>query len=224
MDRLQQSMSTVQKGQADVVSKMDGLEQLIQALREELRENQKKVAVLSQRMDDTQAKLGIRMDQLSQIISQSTAPAPSTESSAPLPTEYYKEAYTDYLAGKIDLAEKGFKSFIDRYPKSDLTDDALFYLADCYLTKKDYAQARLHFDKVLASSAELRAQALFKRALSLEGLKQPENQKVTLQALIKEFPTSQEAQRAKEILENFSAPAKKNKTASNSKSHKRDLE
>ena len=103
---------------------------------------------------------------------------------------------------------------MDRYPESDLTDDAQFYVADSFLSKKDYQRARVEFDKVLSVSQSYRPQALLKRAYALQGTRQAEDQKVTLKTLIKEFPDSSEAQTAEQILKEISKPAPPKKSKS----------
>lgn len=205
IDRLQDSLNQVQKGQADLISKMDELDQTIGTLNEKLDNSQKKMTTLSQKLDDSQSKLGGRMERISTLLSEAT-----TQASVPVPGEVYRTAYGDYVAGKTDLAISGFRNFLRRYPDSDLSDDAQFYLADCYLLKKDFKNARAEFDKVLAQSASYRKQALLKRARALEGSGNARDQKLTLEALIKEFPDTTESDTAKEILKSLE-PARKPK-------------
>lgn len=209
IDRLGDSLNQVQKGQADLVSKMDDLDQTIGALSEKLSDSQKKMTSLSQKLDDTQSKLGGRMEFISKLLSEAT-----TQASVPVPGDLYRSAYGDYVAGKLDLAISGFQTFLQRYPDSDLADDAQFYAADCLLLKKDYKSARAEFDKTLGMSAEFRKQALLKRAYALAGSGNLKDQKLTLQTLVKEFPDSTEADTAKEILKDLAPkPPKKEKAA-----------
>lgn len=209
IDRLQDSMNTMQKSQADLIVQMDELDRSLVALSEKLGENQKKMGTLTQKLDDTQLRLGGRMENISQLLSAAT-----THASVPVPGELYRTAYGDYQSGKIDLAISGFKSFMERYPTSDLVDSAQFYIADCYLIKKDFAQARVEFDKVLSTSIEFRPQALLKRSYCLAELNQRSAQKDTLQALIKEFPGSPEAQTAKQIIKELESELAKEKAKS----------
>ena len=124
IDRVQESLTdssntlrTLQKSQADLISKMDQLDRSLVSLREKLDENQKRMTSLTQKLDDTQVRLGGRMETISRLLSQAT-----TQASVPVPGELYRSAYVDYQSGKLDLAISGFKSFIERYPESDLTD------------------------------------------------------------------------------------------------------
>lgn len=195
IDRLQETLNSMQKGQADLLTKIDEFDQSITALREELSSNQRKMLVLSQKLDDTQLGLRNKMEGIGQLLSGAT-----NQTSLALPSDEYKIAYRDYLAGKIDLSLEGFKNFVDRYPDNDLTEQAEFYLADCYLSKKKFKEARVEFDKVLSTSLELRPQALLKRSYALAGSNDLINQKATLQTLIKEFPKNTEAKTAQQIL------------------------
>ncbi|OGR83410.1 MAG: hypothetical protein A2636_05770 [Elusimicrobia bacterium RIFCSPHIGHO2_01_FULL_64_10] len=207
VDRLQDSLDSVQKSQADLVVKLDELQTTLEALNAGLESNQNKMGDLSVKLDDTQTGLVSRMDLISRLLSEATHYA-----AVAVPGDFYRAAYGDYLAGKIDLALSGFEGFLERYPDSDLADDAQFYLADCRLLKKDFIRARAEFDKVLARSSELRPQALLKRAAALAGSKQPSDRKDTLETLIKEFPDSPEAGQARQILEELKPkpkPAKK---------------
>jgi TolA-binding protein len=195
IDRLQDSLDKVQKSQADLMVKIDELDQTLTVLNEKLGESQKKMTNLTQKLDDSQSRLGGRMESISQLLSAAT-----TQASVPVPGDVYRLAYNDYFSGKLDLAISGFKTFLERYPESDLTDDAQFYLADCYLSKKEYAQAVVEFDKVLSVSQEFRARALLKRAYALQGTKQAKDEIATLRTILKEFPQSQEAEGAKLLL------------------------
>ena len=206
IDRLQDSLNQVQKGQADLISKMDGLDRTIGALNEKLSDSHKKMSALSAKLDDTQSGLGGRMEIISRLLSDAT-----TQAKVAVPSDLYRTAYGDYLSGKIPLAMEGFSQFLQRYPDSDLADDAQFYLADCYLQKRDFKQARTEFDKVLSVSREHRKQALLKRSYALKGEGQTKNQKLTLETLIKEFPDSPESEAAQEMLKELSAPPAKPK-------------
>ena len=57
-----------------------------------------------------------------------------------------KKAYDEqnYLDASLDL-----KAFVEAYPGTERTDDALFYLGDSYFRMKDYALASGQFDRLL---------------------------------------------------------------------------
>ena len=74
-----------------------------------------------------------------------------------------KAAYEreDYLDAIPD-----FKSYIEQFPGTDRTDDALYYLGECYLRQKDYALASGQFDRLQRDfpTSPLQAIALFELA------------------------------------------------------------
>ncbi len=51
---------------------------------------------------------------------------------------------TDYLDAIADL-----KAYVEQYPGTDLTDDALYYLGLAYFDTKDYALASSQFDRLI---------------------------------------------------------------------------
>ena len=168
VDRLQDSLDSVQKSQADLVVKLDELQTTLEALNAGLESNQNKMGDLSVKLDDTQTGLVSRMDLISRLLSEATHYA-----AVAVPGDFYRAAYGDYLAGKIDLALSGFEGFLERYPDSDLADDAQFYLADCRLLKKDFIRARAEFDKVLRAPPAGPTQAR-RRARRFETTLRPE--------------------------------------------------
>ena len=192
MDRLQGSLHQVQKSQADLIAKIDELDRTLNTLSESLSDNQKSMSSLSVKLEDTQAGLGQRMELISRLLSDATQ-----QSKVAVPGDLYRTAYGDYLSGKFSLAREGFAAYLLAYPNSDLADDAQFYLADCYLKKKDYKTARAEFDKLLSISQEFRASALLHRAYALQGMNLTNDERLTLETLIKEFPNSPESEAAK---------------------------
>jgi TolA-binding protein len=184
IDRLQKPVEHLQKGQADLMFKIEALDRSLVLLSEQLTQNQKEMALLSQKLETME------------LLAAST-----TQNRTPVPSEWFEMVYRDYLANKIPLALSGFKKFIEQYPESALVEDAQFYLADCYLIQKEFISARMAFDAVLARSRKWRAQALLKRAYALAGSKKMTDQTLTLKTLIQEFPQSPEAKTAKQILE-----------------------
>ncbi|TMQ58200.1 MAG: outer membrane protein assembly factor BamD [Candidatus Eisenbacteria bacterium] len=59
-----------------------------------------------------------------------------------------------------------FKAFIEQFPGTDRTDDALYYLGESYIHEKDYALASAQFDRLLRDfpTSPFQADALFELA------------------------------------------------------------
>ena len=152
-------------------------------------------------------------------------PAPGAPSSPPPPArpttgalqpqDVYQAAYIDISKGSYSLAIAGFREFLRRYPDHDLAGNAQYWIGEAYLSlargygssDQDKAteslnQAVLEFRKVLANypRGEKVPTAVYKEALALIELKQPETAQQRLQYLVDNFPQAEEAPLARERL------------------------
>src|SRR2546422_1768900 len=114
------------------------------------------------------------------------------------------------------LAIAGFREFLRRYPAHDLAGNAQYWLGEGYLgLARAYAnavqadkeaealsQAVQEVRKVLVnySRADKVSTALYKEALALIELKQPQQAAARLQYLVENFPQAEEAPLARERL------------------------
>jgi len=78
----------------------------------------------------------------------------------------FEAAKAHYDRGDYLDAIPDFKAYVEQYPGTDRTDDALYYLGESYLREKDYALASAQFDRLLRDfpSSPLQADALFELA------------------------------------------------------------
>ena len=132
------------------------------------------------------------------------------------PQDIYQAAYIDFSRGNYSLAIAGFREFLRRYPAHDLAGNAQYWLGEGYLgLARAYAnavqadkeaealsQAVQEFRKVLVnySRADKVSTALYKEALALIELKQPQQAAARLQYLVENFPQAEEAPLARERL------------------------
>jgi len=88
------------------------------------------------------------------------------------PEEDYKKAMELYEKKDYKHARKLFEDFFNVYPGSKYTDDAQFYLAECYFREKDYESALMEYEFLLENFPESRhrEEAYFRRAVCLEKL------------------------------------------------------
>ena len=204
MSQLQIRINELQQNQADLSSKMDKVLSNIGPLSTELKETQNRMSFLGQRLDDAQAAILTKMDKLSEKIS--GAPLPSTL----VPTEIYNTSYADYERGNFDLAIKGFGSYLEKYPNTDLASSAGYYLGESYLSEKDYENALKSFRSVQTAypNSEQAAAAMYKEAavLGLSGKK--DESETVYKNLINKYPNATEAIKAKEKLGIQEADAK----------------
>jgi len=144
-----------------------------------------------------------------------TAPARPT-TGALQPQDIYQAAYIDFSKGSYSLAIAGFREFLRRYPDHDLAGNAQYWIGEGYTAlARSYAnadqadkeaealnQAVQEFRKVLANypRADKASTALYKEALALLDLKQPQQAAARLQYLVDNFPQAEETPLAKERL------------------------
>ncbi|MBI4247270.1 MAG: outer membrane protein assembly factor BamD [Candidatus Rokubacteria bacterium] len=145
------------------------------------------------------------------------APAGSRPSTGSLqPQDLYQAAYIDFSKGTYALAIAGFREFLRRYPGTDLSDNAQYWIGEAYLAmarghadggRPDQAtqalqQAVQEFKKVIANypRGDKAPTALYKEALALIELQQPQLAQQRLQYLIDNFPQAEETPLARERL------------------------
>lgn len=131
------------------------------------------------------------------------APAPSAPPYAPAPpVDLYGEAYGDYMQARYEMAIEGFKQFIKENASSEQAADALFYLGESQYNLKMYKEATASYEQLLSRfprSAKGPA-ARLKKGLAHFELGEKTQGIVELQYCMYEYPTSEEAQMAKEKL------------------------
>lgn len=105
----------------------------------------------------------------------------------------YKEAIRDWA------------EFSATFPKHKLVPNAIFWEGECYYQLKDYANAALKYQVVIAKhpkSNKYRS-SLLKQGICLIRLGKSKSGKYILEDLIKKAPDSAEAKRAKNIIKNL---------------------
>jgi len=114
----------------------------------------------------------------------------------------YRQAVTAMRRGKQGEAIPQFREFLRKNPKSDYADDAQFYIGECYYSTKDYNRAILEFNEVLLKypKGEKVPPALLRQASAFAELGDKVDARLILQKLVGEYPNSEEAARARQML------------------------
>ncbi len=61
----------------------------------------------------------------------------------------YKSAFDEYKRGVLDRAAQHFQDFYIQYPRTALSDDALYFLGDIYVQRQEYKAAAIQFERLL---------------------------------------------------------------------------
>ena len=124
-----------------------------------------------------------------------TAPAPSSTSAEPEeplvdPEELYQTARADYGRGSYEMALAGFEEFLQRFPESDLADNALYWVGECHYSSGRLDQAIAAFDRVLVEhpQADKAADAGYKKGLALLELNRTAEGIIQLQRVKDRWP------------------------------------
>jgi len=131
---------------------------------------------------------------------------PVTAESQPVvamkPEDAYKTAYSDYLKGSFQLAISGFRSYIEKFPDTELAGNSQYWIAECYYSTGDYEMAISEFNEVISGYPRNSkvTSAMLKIAYSKIKLNQMPDAAAQLRELIKKYPNSDEARLAKERL------------------------
>ena len=221
-DELQASQSTSKELKQDATRKgarldtrFDTLEEEIQALRGTLEEGRH----LAGRQADENAKtlkgiedlkaglaaLSKRLSRLEAYVGYETSgkakgnkpPASSAEAT-------YNDAKKAFDAGDMETARRIFEKVVKEYPKSDMADNAQFWIGEIYYKEKWYQKAILEYLKVIENypKGNKVPAAYLKQGLAFEALGEKDNALLILGELIRKFPDSPEAVIARKKREN----------------------
>jgi tol-pal system protein YbgF len=151
-------------------------------------------------------------------------PAPATSrGGAPRPAppasqagELYQTAYRDYTRGNYNLAIAAFQEFIRLYPGTELAEKAQFWIGESHFSLarghqqrgapdqavQEFERAVQEFRKMVAAHprGEQVPTALYKEALALTELGQLRQAETRLQLLVEQFPSTEEAAKARDEL------------------------
>ena len=122
------------------------------------------------------------------------------------PQVVYNMAYTDYLKGNFRLAIEGFNLYREQFPNSPLSDNALYWIGECYFSLKEYEKAIEQFNELILNypSGDKIAAAYLKKGISLIELGKKEEALLVFKLLISKYPLEEETkiaqQKIKELL------------------------
>jgi tol-pal system protein YbgF len=224
--RLDEQANANRKSFADTNLKVDQFGSDLRVVREGVSETNVRIASLSQEME----ALRLSIPQSSQGMPAATmtpgdpnqpppaangaAPAPGTSppaAAAPPPAagigmspqRLYDTAWADYTAGQWELCISGFDTYLRTFPRTDLADEAQFYIGECNYADGKNQEAVQAYNQVITNypRGQSVAPAYYKRGLAFERLGQVDRAKESFDAVIKSFPDSDAARLAKQNLD-----------------------
>jgi tol-pal system protein YbgF len=113
--------------------------------------------------------------------------------------QIYEAAYQDLVKGQYDIARQGFQQYLQMEPEGALADNAHYWIGESYYSQKNHEEAIKEFNVVLDKFAEgdKVPSAMLKLGYAQIAMGKRAEGRKNLEALIKKFPQSNEANLAK---------------------------
>jgi len=132
----------------------------------------------------------------------------SPSSSAPNPSALYASAYADFSKGNYALATQGFQEYTQKYPDTELADNAMYWIGECSFSEGSYKAAIDAFDAMLERypKSDKAAAANLKKALAFVQSNQIGQGIEQLRFVTSNYPGTDEARIAGDRLEALGKP------------------
>jgi len=198
----EQSVEAANRMRADTQAQLNQVAEQTQLLSDRLEDTGRRISNLPAKLRFVGPPAPVAVDTTSKnvVADSSRIAAPPNPAESQL---VYEAAYQDLVKGKYDLARQGLQQYLQMEPQGALADNAHYWIGESYYSQKNYEEANKEFSLVLekfpdddkAPSAMLKlAYAQIASGKSVAGKK-------NLEALIKRFPQSNEANLAKSRLQ-----------------------
>lgn len=207
-----QMASTIQDLQFSMESLKGMLETNNHIVKSQAQDFDLKVKELEARLSSLEEKLAIQGKQVTSAVS-TVAPEAAAEA------ELYQSALNQINASEFLKAVATFKKFQTKFPKSEYTSSAQYWIGECYFAMRDYEQSIKEFQALRDSytrSDKIPA-AMLKQGYAFFELGMDNEGKLFLNDLIRRYPHSKEASEAKTRMDRITqmkqeAAAKKQNT------------
>lgn len=207
--------------QADMQKRIAALDRKVENTREGVQSSRAgtdtRLTEISQRIDMLQGKLeesGLRFTQLAQKVETVKQKISSGDSARAGyyarrdstggvdPEAAYQAAYSDLASGRYDLARAAFTEYLKRFPDTEVSDNAQYWIGECAYATGDFAGAIEAFQTVAQKypKGDKVPAALLKTGISYSRLKNTEEARKFYKLVMQKYPKSDEARLAKERL------------------------
>ena len=129
---------------------------------------------------------------------QGTAPVPVAAPGTGAAKEDYDMAYGLLQQKQYEQAEMAFRQYLQSWPRDRLVPNATYWLAETYYRRQRYPDAVEQYLKVYKNHGQSRVapDSLYKLALALRGMGQPEQSCATLAEVVRKYPDASNDLRA----------------------------
>jgi tol-pal system protein YbgF len=205
--RMDEQAAATRKGFADQKLLVDTLSADVRVVREKVDETNVRLTSLTQDVEGVRElipTLSAPAPLPGEMPDDGTAPggAPGPVGTGVSPRRLFEEAYADYTAGQWALAISAFETYLKTYPRSELADDAQYYIGESYAGDSKFREAATAYERVISDypSSNMLPEAWYKVGISYERLKQPDRARRAFEHVMKNFGDSQAATLARQAL------------------------
>jgi len=217
--KIAEQTQTLLKSNATLVTKVDAIEDRLNNATGSVEQTNYRVDRIVQQLTQAQHDIDeVRASMARAAATPATPPSPGTTAviaPAPAtsevtvqpdvtenPSAVYQTALRDYQRGNYDLAIAGFRDFVAKFPKSDLADNAAYWIGESLYSQKKYREAIGQFDVVVNDfpTSDKVPSSLLKKGYAYIALNEKAQGIVQLQYVVHEHPKSPEALKARDEL------------------------
>ena len=116
------------------------------------------------------------------------------------PQRLYSTALADFTAGQWALCIEGFNTYLRSFARTDLGDDAQWYVGECYQQDGKFNDAIDAYNRVITNypKGDRVPDAYYKRGIALSQLGQTDRARESFEILMKQYPETDLARLAKQ--------------------------
>ncbi len=195
-------LSSVRENMADLLSELDLIKDEIRKIRgysEENRfllkrmKNSKTLEEISERLERLEGRIRKIYGYLG--LEESVRNTKDSE-------KLYNLAISLYKKGKYEEAVLKFKEFLKKYPETDLSDNAYFWIGECYMELGEYEKAILSYHELIKRypKGNKVPSAMLRQAQAFKKIGDRTSAKLILKRLIRKYPKTKEAKIARKLL------------------------
>jgi len=128
---------------------------------------------------------------------------PTLPQSTAAPADAYNQARDSYLSADYALAQRQFSSYLQDFPSSEWSDNALFWLAQSYIKLEQLEPAVDAFSKYVAMYPEgdRVALAMNQQAVALHKLGRVNEAIAIFESIVRDYPNDPAAEQARKSLQ-----------------------
>ena len=191
----------------------------VRVVREKLDETNVRLSSLSQEVEAIRVAIPPMPPAMTSLVDPDSGlpldPPPAAAAPAPLtagvsPQRMYDTARADYTNGQWALAIQGFEAYIITFPRSELTDDAAFYIGQTHFAEGRFPEAVEAFEAVLLDhpDGDIVPEASYKLGLALDRLGETDRAREAFEDVVGNHPESNMAALAQQALDRLDRPVR----------------